>query len=389
MAAWSTLIRVSTFSWPTPRRGSALVCSTSSADRAPAVADHMCGHPLGDRGDRAVDDEAAVVPPGDEGLDDDQPAARLGLGDVEGPAYVVVAAQVEHHPAAVVAVQRLEHHRIADPVGQPDRVVDRTHRLRARHRQSGRRQQVERQLLVAGDVDRDRGGLRRHRRPDPLLMHSLAELDQGGRVQPEVGDVPAHRLLDDGLGGRAERGPLAPHDEPFELGLEVEVRIRPNQVVDQLDRELAGRQTDRLVVVGVDHVVAAALALHLAGLAAPHVVADRLLQLQSDMLGDMAQPGALVQPLDEPAPPPAAAAVVGQPGQPLDQGVGESWQLVGREVLQHSEVHDELNGGLVMPDVRAAVNPAREDFQVGLGGHLHCLAPETLDASDLCIRIAA
>ena len=29
-AAWSTLIRVSTFSWPTPRRGSALVRSTSS-----------------------------------------------------------------------------------------------------------------------------------------------------------------------------------------------------------------------------------------------------------------------------------------------------------------------------------------------------------------------
>ena len=30
-AAWSTRMRVRTFSWPTPRRGSALVCSTSSA----------------------------------------------------------------------------------------------------------------------------------------------------------------------------------------------------------------------------------------------------------------------------------------------------------------------------------------------------------------------
>ena len=81
------------------------------ADRAPAVADHVGRHPLGDRGDPAVDHQAAVVPAGDEGLHDDQPAARLRLGHLERPAYVVVGPQVEHHAAAVVAVQRLEHHR--------------------------------------------------------------------------------------------------------------------------------------------------------------------------------------------------------------------------------------------------------------------------------------
>ena len=130
-----------------------------------------------------------------------------------------------------------------------------------------------------------------------------------------------------------------------------------DQVVDQPDRQLAGGQADRLVVVGVDHVVATALALDLAGLAAPHVVADRLLQLQGDVLGDVADPGALVQPLDEPAAPAAAAGVVGQAGQPLDQRVGEAGQLVGGEVLQDAEVDDQLDRRLVVPHVRARGRP--------------------------------
>ena len=156
--------------------------------------------------------------------------------------------------------------------------------------------------------------LGRHGGPDPLLVDALAELDQRRGVQPEVRDVPADRLVDDRLGGRPERGPLAADDEPLQLRLEVELRIRLDQVVDQPDGQLAGGEPDRLVVVGVDHVVAAALALDLPGLAAAHVVADRLLQLQGHVLGDVADPGALVQPLDEPAAPAAAAAVVCSPG---------------------------------------------------------------------------
>ena len=109
-----------------------------------------------------------------------------------------------------------------------------------------------------------------------------------------------------------EGGPLAADDEALELGLEVELRIVLDQVVDQPDGELAGRQPDRLVGVGEDHVVLTADALHLTRLAAAHVVADRLLQLQGDVLGDVTQPGALVQPLHEPAAPTAAAGVVPQ-----------------------------------------------------------------------------
>ncbi len=71
----STLIFVSTFSWPTPRRGSALVISTSSATVwVPSPID-VGRHALGDGLHPAPDDEAAVVTAGDEGLDDERAAA--------------------------------------------------------------------------------------------------------------------------------------------------------------------------------------------------------------------------------------------------------------------------------------------------------------------------
>ena len=125
-------------------------------------------------------------------------------------------------------------------------------------------------------------------------MHSLAELDERRAIQPQVGNVAADRFLDDGLGGRPESGSFAADDEPLQLLVEVELRIGDDQMVDQPDGQFTSGEPDRLVVVGVDHVVAATLALHLPGLAAPHVVAHRLLQLQSDVLGNMADPGALV-----------------------------------------------------------------------------------------------
>jgi hypothetical protein len=195
-------------------------------------------------------------------------------------------------------------------------------------------------------------------------VHALAELNQRRGIEPQIGNVPADRLLDDRLGGGTECRPLAADDEPLQLGLEVELGIRGDQIVDQPDRQLAGRQPDRLVVVGVDHVVARALALDLAGLAASHVVADGLLQLQRHMLGHVPDPGAFVQALDETAAPAAAARVVLQAGQPRHQSVRETGQLVGGEFLEHSEVDHQLDGRLVVPHVRPAVHPAGDDLQI-------------------------
>src|SRR5207342_3672081 len=108
-------------------------------------------------------------------------------------------------------------------------------------------------------------------------MDSLAELHERGGVEPQIRNVAAYGLLDDRLGGRAESGPLAAYDEPLQLFVEVEVWILGDQMVDQPDGQLARCQPDRFVIVGVDHVVAAMLALDLPRLSPAHVVADGLL----------------------------------------------------------------------------------------------------------------
>ncbi len=76
-AASSTLIRVRTFSWPMPRRGSGVRDVDELADRVLAVAGDRRRDALGDRRDLAADHEAAVVVAGDVGLDDDVARAAL------------------------------------------------------------------------------------------------------------------------------------------------------------------------------------------------------------------------------------------------------------------------------------------------------------------------
>ena len=310
LAASSTLIRVSTFSWPTPRRGSALVRSTSCSTVDVTVADHVGRHPLGDRDHPAVDDQAAVVLAGHERLDDHAAAAGLLLRDREGLADVVLVLQVEAHAAAVVAVERLDHDRVADPAAAGHCLVGRAHRLLLGHRQAGRAEQPGGEVLVGGDVDRDRGGLRGHGGADPLGVDALAELDEGVLVEPDPRDVARDGLVEDRLGRRTERRPLGAQDEALELGLPVELRVGLDEVVDQPDGEPAGGEADVLVDVAVDDVVDARLALDLAGLAAPDVVTDDLLEGERAVLGDVAEPGALVEPLDEAAAAAARARVV-------------------------------------------------------------------------------
>ena len=145
-----------------------------------------------------------------------------------------------------------------------------------------------------------------------LRVDALAELHERVLVEPDPRDVAGDRLVEDRLGRRAERGALGAQDEVVELLLEVEVGVGLDEVVDQPDGEPAGREPDLLVDVAVDDVVAALLALHLTGLAAPDVVADHLLEREGDVLGDVAEPGALVQPLDETAATAARAGVLAQ-----------------------------------------------------------------------------
>ena len=157
--------------------------------------------------------------------------------------------------------------------------------------------------------------------------------------------------------------------------LPVELRVGLDQVVDEAYGELGRGQPDLLVDVAEDHVVDALAALDAAGLAAPDVVADHLLERQRAVLGDVAEPGALVEPLDEAAAAAARAGVLAQPGQHLEEVVGEAREGVGRELLQRPEVDDQVDRLLVGPDVRAAIDPGLEDRQVRRGAFGHEGAP--------------
>ncbi len=138
-AASSSLMRVSTFSWPKPRRGSLFSMSTSSRDGVRAVGRDTRGDPLGDGHHPAADDEHPVV--GAVDVASRRPRRRRGSrACAMGNAFrtSVLGAQVEAHAAPVVAVERLDHHRDSRwCVAAVDRVVLGVHRLRAGHRQPG------------------------------------------------------------------------------------------------------------------------------------------------------------------------------------------------------------------------------------------------------------
>ena len=267
----------------------------------------------------------------------------------------------------MVAVERLAHDGIADPVARAHGPLDGAHRLGPRHRQTGGREQPGRELLVAGDVHRERGRVRRHGRPDASLVNALPELHEGVLVEPQPGDVARDGLVEDGLGRRAEGGALGGEQEALELAVEVELRVGPHEVVDQPHGEAARRQADALVDVPVDDVVLTVLA-GAARLAPADVVAGLLLQLQGGVLGDVTEPGALLEPLEEAAAVAPRARVPGDAGQRVEQPVDEPGQGVGREVLERTEVDDQVDRRLEGPHVRTAVDAGLQDREVGTGG---------------------
>ena len=186
--------------------------------------------------------------------------------------------EVEAHAPAVVPVEGLGHHRVSDPRGRSGGVGLGLHNFAFWHGEPGGRQQGGGQLLVAGDVDGQRRGLRGDGCPDPFLVHALAELDQRLLVEADVGDIALDRLVDQGLGGGAEGGPFGEPHQALHLGQEVEGRLGLDQVVDQTDRQPAGGESHVLLDVAVDDVVDARLA-GAAGFAPRDLPAGLVLQL--------------------------------------------------------------------------------------------------------------
>ena len=169
-------------------------------------------------------------------------------------------------------------------------------------------------------------------------------------------------------GRRPEGAPLGDTDQVLELLDEVERRlIRRDEVVDQRDRQPASLAADVLVAILVDDVVAAAFTGHAARLADVRLRAGQALQLERDVLRDVAQPGAVLQARNEPAAPAERAGVVLERRNELDQGLVEAGDRVARKVLEHAEIDEHRDRRAARPDVRPAQDARVEDAQRRLG----------------------
>jgi hypothetical protein len=310
-----------------------------------AVADDVGRHPLGDGDDLVGDHQDPVVLAGDEGLDEDGAVAALPPGGREGLADGGLVRQVDHHPPAVVAVERLQHDRVAEAAGGGDRLL-----LPADHRRAGDGdadlvQHPVGQLLVAGHLDGGVARLAGDGRPDPLLVAAVAELDQrAAGVEPQHRDAPPLRLGHDRPRRGAVGQPLGDPDHPvFQLPGIIEVGLDPvDEVVQEAASQPTGGQPDVLLEVRIDDVVDAPLAGR-AGLAAGHLGPGQVLQLERDVLQDVAHPGPLAQPLEEAAGAAERAAVVVEGRDELDQALGEAGDRIGRPILKLPEVDDQVD----------------------------------------------
>ena len=194
-------------------------------------------------------------------------------------------------------------------------------------------------------------------------MDALAELDERVAVEADVGNVARGRLVEDRLRRRPEGRPLRDQDEALQLGHEIDRRaivLRRHEVVDEGHRDLPGFDPDLLLAELVDHVVAAVLAGR-SGLAVANGRAGEVLELERDVLGDVAHPGPVAEARDEPAAPAQAAGVVLEARQEVHEGLGEARDLVARVVLERAEVDDHPDDGFASPVVGAAQDPRLDD----------------------------
>ena len=199
-------------------------------------------------------------------------------------------------------------------------------------------------------------------------MDALAELDEAVAVEPDPRDVALCGLVDEGLRRRAEGLPLGHPDEPLQLGREVEGDgrvVRRHEVVDEVHGEAAGRQAHLLLHVLVDDVVLAVRAGR-AGLAVPGLGARQGLELERDVLGDVAHPRPVAQARDEAAAAAERAGVVAQAGHERQQAVGEAGDAVGGIRLEAAQVHQHADDRLARPVVGPAHDPRLDDAQLGL-----------------------
>ncbi len=338
------------------------------ADRVLAVAGHARRHALGDRGDLAADDEAAVVVAGDVRLDDDVARSALGEGAREGGTDLLLGAQVEVDAAAVVAVERLDDAREAEPLRDRRRPRPRWSTTSARG--TGRPAQSSSRLVrllsdamstpIALVFDVIVARIRCWWTPWPNWTSEWRSSRMNGMSRLTASSMSAWV---DGPNAWRSASRMS-RSSSLAKSKKMRLVVGRDEVVDERDGHPARLEPDRLLAVLVDAVV---LAVHAgrAGLAVADVGAGEVLELEGDVLGDVAGPGALLEPGDEAAAPAERAGVVLEGRQQRDERVAEARDPVGRELLEDAEVDEHPDDRLARPVVRAAQDAGLEDAQRG------------------------
>ena len=298
-----------------------------------------------------ADDQQAVLLALDHALDHDI-GADLGR-DLVGGHDLLTGVQVQHHAAAAVGVRRLDDHRKTDVLRRFPGFLGVVDLLAFGRRHAAGLEQLLGQFLVLGDAFGDRAGAVGLGGPDPALLGAIAELDQVAVVdQADMRDLALGGGLDDGARARAHGMELDQGLELLHAGRNIE-----GFVVDRGHHEVArigqGPDADFLLAGAHHHLVDAAL-VGRARLAEGRGQSGQVLQLDRDMLHDVAGPGAVAQALDEAAAVAQAAVVLVQPRQPGQQAIGEAGQGVGGAVLERADVDQDLDRLVVGPDAGAA-----------------------------------
>jgi hypothetical protein len=319
-------------------------------DRVGAVPGHAGRHALGGGDELAVDHQDAVVV-ADLHLLDHHLLGQLA-GPVKGRLQLLLVLHAHGDALAVVAVEGLDHHGPADVIGilanrlelRGDGAPGNGDAVVLQHHLG--------QLLVAGRFGGDQAGAGGQAGLDLLLVAALPELHQVVVVQPDHGDAALAGLVDDGHGGGAQVVLVADVLDLGDDGVDVDVggRLAGEDALEDPHRLLAGVDAGLLDPVLEDHLVHTGI-LGRVALAEEGVHVGQPLELEGHVLGDVAQPGALPDHLEESPWYARCAFVLGEARQQLDEPVGEAGELAGEGVALVLQVQDHPDDGLLAPEI--------------------------------------
>ena len=367
-AASSTLIRVSTFSWPMPRRGSALAMSTSCADGVLAVA----GDATPGRARRSPRPCRRSRGSGSRcrrrtSRRRRRPTRLSRERAVERRADGLLGAQVEVDAAAVVAVERLDHAREAEPLrgGDGRRPPSSTTSARGTGRPAESSSRLVRLLSdatstpIAEVCEVIVARIRCWWTPWPNWtsewrssrmngMSRLTASSMSACVDGPNACRSASRMSRSSSGAKSKK-------TSGSSGATRWLTRRDGHPAG-LEADLPPRGTRRCSCTGRRGPAARVLPWRTS-------VPARFWNSSAMCSAMWPDPRAVPQPRDEAAAPAERAGVVLEGRQQRDERVGEARDLVRRELLEHAEVDEQPDDRLAGPVVRAAQDARLEDAQ--------------------------